>query len=54
MPDPFYVMSVEMYVYSFLQQVFIDCQPHVLGTVDTAVEDKQALFLFKTYILEGN
>lgn len=47
-------MSVEMYVYSFLQQVFIDCQPHVLGTVDTAVEDKQALFLFKTYILEGN
>lgn len=52
MTDPFYVMSVE--IYSSLQQIFIDCQPHVLGTVATAVEDKQALFLFRTYILKGN
>lgn len=47
-------MSVGMYVYSFLQQIFIDRQPHVLGTMDTAVEDKWALFLLRTYILEGN
>lgn len=43
-----------MYVYSFLQQIFIDFQPHVLGTVDTAVEEKQALFLKLTVEKEIN
>lgn len=54
MPDPFCVVLVEMHVYSSFPQVFIDCQPHVLGTMAITVEDKQALFLFRTYILEGN